>query len=138
MSDEVTEIETLEDGLRKVRQTYWAMVRDYAEDIQKEIKAGDIEDREALTDHMHELCDGAEWVIYTFKAQLVLLCSPNDTAGPDSLGADGFDWKDGIPWSALAYFALEADIYEHLETLDVDINEDDLGREALAAEATGD
>ena len=129
-------MDLLEDGINSLRREYYGDIRSMAEDLAKEIKTGTIETREDLMDRIHEDVDGNQWVIYTRRAQVVLLVSDNDSAGPDSLGAEGFDWKDGIPWSQLAYFAVEQDLIEALGAEDgIEINEDDLGKSTREAEA---
>lgn len=121
--------EQVSQSLSKIRAEYFTMVREHAESLAEDIKDRErFPNRESLVDRIQEDCNSHEWVIYTFKAQLVLMCSDNASAGIDSLGADGFDWSAGIPWSQLAYFAFQADLYESLDAAGVDLNDDDLGR----------
>lgn len=110
--------------MSEMQRQYYADIRSIAEGIKEEYDRGDIADRETLLENIHETVDGCERVIYTGQAQEALLVSRNDTAGIDSLGSEGFDWKDGIPWSQLAYFAVEADVIEELQDLDLDVNAD--------------
>jgi len=111
-------------GRSEMQIEYYADIKNLAKSIFDEYTAGDIADRDSLLEHIHETVDGCARVIYTASAQEALLVSRNDSAGIDSLGADGFDWKDGIPWSALAFFAVEADVFEELDRMGLDVNAD--------------
>lgn len=117
-------IVSFDDALSALRREYFSHVRDSAKELAEACRNGEIEDRESLLERVHEECDGDGWVIYTQKAQIVLLVSDNDSAGMDSLGADGFDWSGGVPWSQLAYFAMEADLLDAIDHEDIDVNDD--------------
>lgn len=123
-TDTRTAQEKMDAGLSELRSAYYSHVRDTARELVEECRSGEIADREALIERIDQECDGTEWVIYTQKAQVVLLVSENDSAGIDDLGADGFDWSAGVPWSQLAYFALRQDLYEQLEAEGLDVNDD--------------
>lgn len=122
-------IVSFDEALNALRREYFSHCRDTAKELADDCRSGEIEDVDALRERIHEECDGDGWIIYTQKAQIVLLVSDNDSAGMDSLGADGFDWSCGVPWSQLAYFAYEADLYQHLESEDIDVNDDSEWRE---------
>jgi hypothetical protein len=128
-TEQKTAEQKIEDGMREIRSAYWTMIRDDAQDFVKECREGTIADRDELLDRIHEHCDGHEWVIYTFKAQLVLLCSDNDGIGVEDglVGPESF--KDGIPWSQLAYCAMEADLMRQLDAEGLDVNDDSEWRE---------
>ncbi len=115
---EKTGEEMISSGIAMVEREYREAVSSYARDIAEACWRGEIEDNDHLVDYINETCDGSEWVIYTFKARLVLLVSDNEDAGIEALGADGFDWSAGIPWSALAYFAFEMDVSEALDRVE--------------------
>lgn len=108
-----------------LRETYYKEIRAMAEDYTKRIKAGDFDDREAFMDDVHETLDGHEFVIYTFKAQCVCLASDNSGAMVDQLGSDGLTKDGAINWEAMAYCAMEADLFARLDAEGVDINDDD-------------
>lgn len=120
-------------AIGKLQVAYEAHVKDLADCVFAEIKAGRITDREDLERYIHETVDGDGWVIYTRKAQAVLLCSSNDGHGVDEGIIDAVSFRDGVPWSQLAYCALEQDLLEQLlddqDEHGVNINEDDLGIE---------
>jgi hypothetical protein len=77
-------------------------------------------DDDAMDDAVHEAIDGSQWVIYYYRARLVLQFSSNDEAGPDEMGWETF--VDGATgWSDLytrgAYFAMRADVSEKIEEI---------------------
>ena len=111
-------------NLSELRETYYSEINSLAEDYRKRIDEGEFGDRESFMDDVHETIDGHEFVIYTHKARCVCLASFNDGAiedlGPDrpAIIVDG-----EIQWSAIAFYAMEADLYEALGALGVDVNE---------------
>jgi hypothetical protein len=111
-------------GRNEMQREYYKDIKDLAQSVYDEYQAGDIADRDSLIEHIHETVDGCARVIYTTSAQEALVVSRNDSAGIDNLGADGFDWSSGIPWSALAYFTVEADVFEELDRMGLDVNAD--------------
>lgn len=107
-----------------IQRAYYDDVKGLASSIKEYYDRGEISDREHLIERIDETVDGCARVIYTRSAQEALFISRNDNAGIEALGADGFDWKDGIPWSGLAYFAVHADVIEALEEMGLDVNAD--------------
>jgi hypothetical protein len=118
---------SFDDAMRAARQAYWAEVRSLAEDVINEARdnatSGDWTDEDDLRTYIHESIDGHAWVIYTARAQMVCLASDNDGAGMEEGLVDPASFKDGIPWSQLAYCAMERDLYEHLDALNFDPND---------------
>lgn len=132
MDDRRSADDLFSEAIDSMRKAYWAHVWELAESVIDEIKEakgrGDIDARsgvEWLRENVHETCDGDSWVIYTQRAQAVLLVSDNDGAYVDSYGAEGMADRDGVNWSALAYAALEADLYEQLDAEGYDPNDAD-------------
>lgn len=123
----------LKKALAELRVSYKAHVKDLATCIMDDVKRGDIENREDLDTRVRETVDGDEWVIYTRKAQVVLLCSEHDGEGVDEGLIDPSSFQDGIPWSQLAYCAMEVDLREAMSRLEdeygLDLDEEDLGIE---------
>lgn len=122
------------DALSILRADYYGDIRSYAEEIKQEIKDGEIEDRDSLSNRVWEVADGTQWVIYTQKAQIVLLCSDNDNAYADEFGTEGVaDECGGVNWLRLAFAAVHRDIFEQLEAEGVnvygDTREEMLGEE---------
>lgn len=102
--------------------TYHDDVSDMAEQIIEWWKSESTANREALMDYIHESVDGCRRVILTYCAKECLLESDNDNAGIEEVGVNGFDFKHGIPWSQLAYFAFTADVVEKLDRRGLDVN----------------
>ena len=129
MTTPQTERETAESlmdqAMTLMRRAYYGTIRDMAEDIKKAIENDEISDSDALRERIHEDCDGSQWVIYTFKAQQVCMASDNDGAYAEDFGDEGIVRDGSINWSALAYAAMERDIYEQLEAEGVNVNGDD-------------
>ena len=106
-----------------IANTYNAMILSEAEDYKSQIEAGEFEDREAFFCRLHEDLDGHECVIYTHKAHCVCLVSDNSGAVDDVDSSMAF--KDGeIQWSVIAYYAMERDLLDTLDSLGVDVNDD--------------
>lgn len=104
---------------------YFKYVEDLAKDILDEaIKEvgpdkDDVEywvERESY-DKVHEAVDGSQWVIYTRLAMKVLLYSNNDGYGFEEGLLDTSKWKDGIDYSAVAFWAMRQDVQERLTEL---------------------
>ena len=99
-------------------RTYWNEVASVAAEVTAEAREHDRDISEVLW----ETIDGHEYVIYTAKAQAVLLHSQNDGALIEDCGGDAAA-KDGVlDWSARAYWAMQRDVQEHE---DFDVEEDD-------------
>lgn len=69
------------------------------------------------SDKVHEAVDGSAWVIYTRLAMKVLLYSNNDGYGFEQGLLDPSTWKDGIDYSAVAFWAMRTDVEEELQEL---------------------
>lgn len=112
-----------EEADRRCRSDYYETVRYAAHGIIDDWYNREITDREDLLERISEMCDGHRQVIYLGNAIDTLRFSDNDSIGIEELGIDGFDFKSGIPWSQLAYWAFEADVKERIESLGLDLNE---------------
>ena len=110
----------LSEAIDLGRKAYWAHVRDIADEIMSQARDGEFDDAEACEEFIHCSIDGDGWVIYTQKAQLVLLCSDNDGAYEDDYGPEGIVEDGAIQWSRLAFCALRADVMESLRVHDFD------------------
>lgn len=121
--------DAFKEGLSLLRAWYQSEIEGLAGYFRDQIKSGHIEDRDSLDQEIHETVDGCGLVIYTGQAQATLLCSQNDSVSVEEGLLDLGSSRDGVPWSALAYGAVRADILEELERLGVDVNDDNLGRE---------
>ena len=108
-----------------LQQAYNEEIRAMADDYAKRIKAGDFGDRDEFLTDVHETLDSHEFVIYTFKAQCVCLASDNSGAFVDNFGNEGLTKDGATNWEAMAYCAMEADLFDRLDADGVDINDDD-------------
>lgn len=100
------ESEEIREALRPIQAAYLAEVRAIAKEVLAE---SDPEARDSL---ILESVDSNEWVIYTFRAQLVLALSEN---ADEWYGLGIEPASDGvINWSQLAYAAMEADVWDYV------------------------
>ncbi len=79
--------------------------------------------RECLQERVWEHCDGHMWVIHTHRAKRIVCESSNSGAYSENCGDEGMTENGEIAWSKLAYFALEADIYEQMDRQDFNSND---------------
>lgn len=121
MSERERAERALNDAQSVLQRDYYEDVNGVAAEFDSMWKRGEFNDRDSAIEWLEQTTDGHARVIYTHQAQTCLLVSKNDSAGPDELGADSFNFKDGMPWSALAYWAFLADIKE---AITVDMNDD--------------
>lgn len=79
------------------------------DDLIARVESGDIADYDALSDAIHEACDGV--LIYTSDIREYLSASDNENAYSDNLGEASTDENE----PARAAFALAADVREELD-----------------------
>lgn len=108
--------EEREEALSVLRRDYWSDVRGVIAAAREE----SFESLEELGEWLSETVDGHQRVIYTGLAIETLLFSDNEDSYVDVYGAE-LPTLDGeaLNWSAIAYFAFEADIVEHPEWHDI-------------------
>lgn len=63
-----------------IQRDYYQDVRDLADSIKADVRAGDIDNEEQLDERVHEDVDGCQRVIYTFQAKLGMLVTDNEDA----------------------------------------------------------
>jgi len=128
MSDDTRDPEDmLTEGIRLMRAAYYSAIRSYAEDIGEDIKRGSITDTDALDERISETADSSQWVIYTWRAQAVAMCSDNNEAGFTDGVLDPSSWTDGIDWSVIAYYAMEQDLRDAMSNVEgIDLGSDNL------------
>lgn len=93
---------------------YSADVDSQADDLIEAMLSDEVNDDEELDRRMSESLDGSARVTYTVQAQACLLVSNNDGAGIEEGLIDTSEFKDGVPWSKLAYCTFEVDVKEEL------------------------
>jgi hypothetical protein len=105
----------VQDATGAIYQDYYADVRYLGDDLVERARDGEFYTEEDLMEALEQSVDGSQRVIYTFQAKLGLLVSENADYGIEELGAESFDWSDGIPYSALMYYALRQDVTDYLD-----------------------
>lgn len=90
-------------SIGELRREYHEHCESLASDIVEDWKERN--DGSDLSDIAHEWIDGHEWVIYTYKAGLVALCSSNHSAWQDC-----YPEKEKPSDEVVAYFAMMADV----------------------------
>lgn len=103
---------------RLLSEDYSDDVRFAAKNIIEELLDDDVAG-EDWTDRIDEYLDGHSRVIYTVQAQAALLCSDNDGYGVEEGLVDSSEFKDGIPWSKLAFWAFREDVRNRLGQLNI-------------------
>jgi len=116
---------SIDTALSILKRDYYKDVRSVAQGMIDEVKSGEIEDREAFHDRLHEDIDGTQRVIYTRQAMLGVISSDNDGAMWDEGLDEGVDFSGGIPWSQIMYAAMMRDVIEDLGVLGFDPDDDD-------------
>lgn len=102
-------------AMNLLRRDYATDVDDGADWMIEAMLNEEVTDEDDFSTRMHENVDGARRVFVTVQAQACLLVSNNDGAGMEEGLVDKDSFKDGIPWSQLAYCAYETDIREELD-----------------------
>jgi hypothetical protein len=96
----VTE-EKLDAALRVVRQWYFDEIRAIVEEAKTK-------GEDEVEDYLHETIDGHEFVIYTYKARLVMICTDHPDAFEEEMG----DKPETVEQAA--YGAMMADVRDGL------------------------
>lgn len=97
--------DNLSDALRPLTVAYNAQIRSIAQTCVEEAA----EYNRDLEDVLWETIDGHQWVIYTFKAQVVAIISDNADAWQEAIDA-----SEGLSPEQVAYFAMLEDVREVL------------------------
>tara|TARA_R100001086_G_scaffold31123_1_gene14153 strand:+ start:142 stop:486 length:345 start_codon:yes stop_codon:yes gene_type:complete len=92
----------------ELQRDYYRSVNSIVDDIEEDMQEGQ-SDPDDYTDRVSEHVDSSEWVIYTWRAMEVLRISDHGEAYMDY---GTVDLEGGIPWSLLAYAAMEQDVHE--------------------------
>lgn len=116
--------DAVNDAVQVIRQDYYQDVQGVAQDVAEYIRENAPIDRDRIMDVIHETIDGHGRVIYTFQAKLGLLASDNEDAYFEDFGSDTMPTE-----SQKMYCAMERDVYEELDRMGIDINDDYPGQE---------
>lgn len=94
-------------GFEILSAYYWDEVRSCAKDYLKRAEEGEFKSDEELRESFEQYVDGAQMIIYTWWARVVLVCSNNPEAWEDV----GIERPEDA--TQAAYFAFMADISAH-------------------------
>lgn len=103
---------SLDDAIRAISKWYNDEIRGLVETAKEEIKRGNITD---INDWIHETIDEHEFVIYTYKARLVLVATDNPDAFEDEMGSKPETVEQA------AYGAMSYDLRERLSAEGVEL-----------------
>lgn len=109
-----------------LRADYYRSVRETAEDIKMRIVQQEITDRDALTEAIDEAADSSHRATYTYAHFQCLRYSEHDRAYVDEFGGEGVVKDGAVNWGALAYAAFRADVIDWLESINVDVNNNEM------------
>lgn len=109
----------LNAAMEVIRRDYMCDVNDLAEEALDQIVDGRVTSPEEFTDWLHETVDGARRVVITFQAKLGLLATDNAEAYEEDFG----EAPAGVEQAM--YAALQRDVFEVLDTNDVDPGDED-------------
>lgn len=112
---------SLDDAISAMRAWYYSEVREWAEDFDSRILAGEWEDYESFDESFREELDNSQIVIYTFRARAACLASDNEDAYSDEFGELPKNDDGSLRWEAMAYMALMRDVTGAMQ---VELNED--------------
>lgn len=104
-----------DQALTILRKWYYTEIRVLAKEALKAAKKSDRDEDEFIQDWVAETIDGHEFVIYTGKAQAVLLASDKSGAYFDEFGGEDPMEGGDIAWSKLAYAAMCTDVQEQIQ-----------------------
>lgn len=116
---------THDDAMQVLRKEYFDTVRGIVADLERAIKDKEVTTEDEAQDWLHETVDGCQDVIYTYRAQQVLLHSDNSDAYSSEYGEEGIIENGQIQWSRMAYAALMADVRDAIGDMGKLFTEDD-------------
>lgn len=76
----------VKDALSLIQADYWNDIRLHAKDIIRQIKEGEITSRDGLYEALHYEADSTQWVIYTYQARILLICTDTPDAYEEEFG----------------------------------------------------
>lgn len=112
----MSNVDKFNSAISMLRDEYFDHVESLAADFVAEI-GDEYRSREALYDGIMERCDSDEWVIYTARAQAVVMVSDSVGDAISEFGADSIVSGGDINWSFIACVALVRDVQNALPAL---------------------
>lgn len=96
---EPVEVDTLERATGMLERWYYDEVRSTANCIVEELRSRRYITAEEEQEYVWEVCDGHEFIIYTFKARCVLLATDNPDAFDEEIGEEHASVEQRAFWS---------------------------------------
>lgn len=121
---EVTE-EDVRDAVSVIQRDYYADVKSLGDELIDRIKDGEIPDREAFGDALHETIDGSQRVFVTWQARLGLLATAHEDAYFEELG-EILECDGSVPYEKLMFYAMERDVVEYMDREGFDPDDDSI------------
>ena len=106
---EAPEVDTFREAVSTLERWYYNEVRSTANCIVEELRNRRYISEEDEDQYVWEVCDGHEFIIYTFKARCVLLATDNADAYEEIHGDNNASVEQQ------AFFACEADVRRFME-----------------------
>lgn len=122
----------LRDATHLLAQDYREDVKGLANAIVDAIKDGEVTDDESFAQRLSEDVEGTQRVIYTNQAMAGVIVSDNAGYAFENGLINSKEFKDGIPWDKIMYWALYQDVIEELDHLGIDPNKPVLDPEEFA------
>lgn len=110
----IRRLESIAEDAPLSRDDLSRRARDIAEDAIGSMDPNDDDARETLIESLDQSVDGMDWVIYTYRAQQIVAASNHDGAIEDCDPSLAFA-NGSINWSAIAYFAMRAEVDDAID-----------------------
>lgn len=114
----------VKDAVAVIQRDYYDDVETLGDELMGRIKDGEIPDRDAFSDALHETIDGSRRVFVTWLARLGLLATSNYDAYFEE-GIGDLDCSESVPYETLMFYALQQDVVEYMQREGVDPFDDD-------------
>jgi len=94
---------------------YTITQREYRAEVQAIAECLKVEEHDDITDALHEIIDGHQWIIYTWKAKHVMLWTDNEDAAAEVGCAFSSDMNHGEYTMRAAFYAMFQDVVDRLD-----------------------
>jgi len=96
---------------------YWDSVESIAEEAKSEYP-DPRRDHDGRVEWISESVDGSQWIIYTYKNEIVINATDNESDGEEvaEMAGPGADWRKQR--MVAAFMAMERDVWDKLRELD--------------------
>lgn len=114
---EMSEKAVLDNAETIRRQRYDKLVETAVEKVFEDWKEGTFAD----SNDLHQALEAQAEVSQYDLCFDVLYFSDNNGGADDDIGVESLDWKGGMPWGQLAFYAMREDIRDGLKEKEVDV-----------------